>query len=187
VYKRNTELLESLTVEGLVKEAAHIAAHLRRSSISPNNLRFFGAGDATLKALALAFYLGLEGCRAWGFSKKPEMVLELKHWCDSTSIRSFVRPHFLLSVDRWTTPEQVEARIQAGVALNRVDKVLAYMALKDETPASIRAKPFWKRVRTVLGYHATAVHTVLSMGRECPKTAQKGVSCQECRRCMRSR
>ena len=182
-YRRNTRFLNSLTSEGVAQEAQWIAKSLTRRGY--DNLRFNGCGDSTPNSTLLAFYLGCLGKQAYGFTRKEEHVWALCMHCDlEVGSPGFVRPHFLLSVDRWSTDSMVESRVAAGIALNKCERVLAYMALADETSASIKAKPFWKYIKVVLGYHATMAHTRVGVARECPKTAGKGITCQQCRRCF---
>lgn len=181
-YKRNTRVLLSLSMEGIHLEAQRIARSLRRRGY--DNIRANGCGDSTPKAVRLYSLLGAEGIKVWGFSRRTDMIELQTSEAARFSSRQFRRPFMLCSVDRFTTDVEVAVRITVAEKLDRAHKVLAYMALPDEDGRDIKSRWYWPRVRVVLGYHAASVHTVLNMARECPKTAQKGITCQVCKRCQ---
>lgn len=190
-YRRNVLWLESRTQAQIAAEARYQALALHRKQPSMNSLRHNGCGDCTSKSALLAYYMGWYGVQGYGFSKKERHIIELADLCDSERAScTFIRPHFLLSIDRWTDDATIEARIAAGQRLNRADATLAYMAFRDESPDSIKARWFWRYVRTVLGYHTNHSHTVIGIARECPKTSGKlnsdgsEVTCLQCKRCM---
>jgi len=179
-YAENFRLLKSMTSTEIEDEAAYQAGVLRRRGY--DNLRINGCGELFDESVQLVHALARRDILAWGFSRLPGRIWEIEARAALDHVH--VRPFFLGSVDRLTPDSKVVELLEATQALNRTPRTLAYMALPGERAADIKAKPFWPHVRVVLGYHSSGVHTIIRVGpRECPKTAGRGVTCQECRRC----
>jgi len=186
VYRKQTLALQQMTVEGIAQEARRLTASLRRRHY--DNIRVPGCGDLFPQLVDLCLHLAGEGIKVWGFTRKPDQILrmaaDLKEW---TIARRIYRPTFRLSIDRWTTKDEIKRRADAGMTLaGKSCAVLAYMALPDETAADIRAQWWWPLCAVVLGYHATMKHTKVGIAKECPKTAGRDITCQTCKRCQRS-
>lgn len=193
-YERNSELLEGMSSKEIAGEGRRIAVRIRRVCVRRgwnSNLRQNGVGDLTLKTLELIMAIARNGVRPWGFSRKPEMILELAQMCDKEPLSSGIgvagcgsfRPVFRGSVDHSTRGVDV---IKLGMTTRELngEPSLAYMAMPWETAAEIKGKPFWSWIGVVLGYHGTGVKTRVRVARECGKTAGRGIGCQLCKRCM---
>lgn len=184
-YKRNVLVLRGVSSETVNYEARRLATSLRRRGY--DNLRINGCGDFFNESVLLTHELAKLGIRVWGFSRKPNMISKLASLAAAFRTPGYVRPIIWGSVDQMTERCHAAALITACSKLHhwRTERVLAYMALPSENPSLVRGYHYWPNVRTVLGYHATGVHTHLSMARECPKTGGKGITCQTCKRCFK--
>ena len=183
-YERNTSLLRRAGWEQIREEAQRLDARLRRRGY--DNIRINGCGDFFAGSVLLTHELAKLGIRVWGFSRRPEMIDRLTMLGNAFRSAGYQRPVIWGSVDRLTSLDRAEdiARACVRAHLHRTNRVLAYMALPGETAESIKAQRLWPYVHVVLGYHATGVHTKVGIPRECPKTAGKGVVCQDCKRCQ---